>query len=56
MDNPICYEWRVTAIATGTSLKYYSPISSPSFKASLELSFSKIMHAYMLQRLFDAAY
>ena len=34
-------------------VKCYSPKLFPSFKASLELSFSRIMHAYMLQRLFE---
>ncbi|GFW81186.1 transposable element Tc1 transposase [Trichonephila clavipes] len=29
----------------------YSPKSFPSFKASLELTFSRIMHSHMLQRL-----
>ncbi|GFV19405.1 transposable element Tcb1 transposase [Trichonephila clavipes] len=38
---------------TGTSVKCYSPKSFPSFKAFLELSFSRIMHAHMLQRLFE---
>ncbi|GFY10055.1 uncharacterized protein TNCV_1946001 [Trichonephila clavipes] len=28
---------------------------SPSFKASLELSFSRIMHVHMLQRLFETS-
>ncbi|GFW62794.1 uncharacterized protein TNCV_2625571 [Trichonephila clavipes] len=32
----------------GTSVKCYSPKSFPSFKASLELFFSKIIHAHML--------
>ncbi|GFS51394.1 uncharacterized protein TNCV_548741 [Trichonephila clavipes] len=31
----------------------YNPKSFPSFKASLELCFSRIMHAHMLQRLFE---
>ncbi|GFV70438.1 uncharacterized protein TNCV_4798571 [Trichonephila clavipes] len=31
------------------------PKSIPSFKASLELSFSRIMHAHMLQRLFETS-
>ncbi|GFX37714.1 uncharacterized protein TNCV_1261511 [Trichonephila clavipes] len=29
-----------------------SPKSFPSFKASLELSFNRVMHAHVLQRLF----
>ncbi|GFW17234.1 uncharacterized protein TNCV_1957051 [Trichonephila clavipes] len=55
MEDPICYELRVISIATGTSVKCYSPKSFPSFKASLELSFSRIMHAHMLQRLFETS-
>ncbi|GFW54313.1 transposable element Tcb1 transposase [Trichonephila clavipes] len=51
--NPIFYELRVILVATGTSGKCYSPKSFPSFKASLDLSFSRIMHAYLLQRLFE---
>ena len=55
MDDPVCYELRVISIATGTSVKCYSPKSFSSFKASLELSFSRIMHAHMLQRLFETS-
>ncbi|PRD32855.1 UNVERIFIED_CONTAM: hypothetical protein NCL1_19209 [Trichonephila clavipes] len=55
MDEPICYELRVISIATGTSEKYYSSKSFPSFKASLELSFSRIMHAHMLHRLLETS-
>ncbi|GFT15389.1 acetoacetyl-CoA synthetase [Trichonephila clavipes] len=47
MDDPICYELRVTTIATGTSVKCHSPNSFPSFKRSLELSFSRIIHGHM---------
>ncbi|GFV46303.1 transposable element Tcb2 transposase [Trichonephila clavipes] len=36
----------------GSFVKFYSPKSFPSFKASLELSFSRIMHTHILQRLF----
>ncbi|GFV96075.1 transposable element Tcb1 transposase [Trichonephila clavipes] len=54
-DDPISYELRVISIETGTSVKCNSPKSSPSFKASLELSFSRIMHAHMLQRLFETS-
>ncbi|GFV06479.1 uncharacterized protein TNCV_2948021 [Trichonephila clavipes] len=43
------------SIATGTYVKCYSPKSFPSFKASLELSFSRIMHAHMVQRLFETS-
>ncbi|GFS76699.1 uncharacterized protein TNCV_1622721 [Trichonephila clavipes] len=53
MDNPICYDLWVISIATGTFVKCYSPKSFPSFKSSLELYFSRIMHAHMLQRLFE---
>ncbi|GFV17229.1 transposable element Tcb1 transposase [Trichonephila clavipes] len=52
MGDPICYELRVISIATGTSMKFYCPKSFPSFK---ELSFSRIMHAHMLQRLFETS-
>ncbi|GFW49389.1 transposable element Tcb2 transposase [Trichonephila clavipes] len=51
MDDPICYELRLISMATGTSVKrslslsLYSPKSFPSFKASMELSFSRVMHA-----------
>ncbi|GFW61965.1 uncharacterized protein TNCV_4669901 [Trichonephila clavipes] len=55
MDDPICYEFRVISTATGMSVKCCSPQSLPSFKASLELSFSRIMHAHMLQRLFETS-
>ncbi|GFV48850.1 uncharacterized protein TNCV_641551 [Trichonephila clavipes] len=34
----------------------YSPKSFPSFKASLELSFSRIMHTHVLQRLFETSF
>ncbi|PRD36642.1 UNVERIFIED_CONTAM: hypothetical protein NCL1_08023 [Trichonephila clavipes] len=53
MDDPVCYELRVISIATGTSVKCYSPKSFPSFKTSLELSSRRIMHSHMLQRLFE---
>ena len=53
MKDPICYELRVISIPTGTSVKYNSLKSFLSFKASLELFFSRIMHAPMLQRLFE---
>ncbi|PRD24090.1 UNVERIFIED_CONTAM: hypothetical protein NCL1_44693 [Trichonephila clavipes] len=36
-----------------TSMKCYSPKSFPSFKAFMELSFSRLMHTHMLQRLFE---
>ncbi|GFV34535.1 transposable element Tcb2 transposase [Trichonephila clavipes] len=55
MDDPICYELRVISIATGTSVKCYSPKSFPSFKASLELSFRRIMHAAKTVRCFCSA-
>ncbi|GFW72065.1 uncharacterized protein TNCV_4789531 [Trichonephila clavipes] len=53
MDDSICYELRVISIVTGTFVKCYSPKSFPSFKAFPELFFSWIMHAHMLQRLFE---
>ncbi|GFX87375.1 uncharacterized protein TNCV_3369451 [Trichonephila clavipes] len=55
MDDPISYELRVISIATGMFVKSYSPKSFPFFKASLELPFSKIMHAHMLQKLFETS-
>ncbi|GFS94213.1 uncharacterized protein TNCV_3786701 [Trichonephila clavipes] len=55
MEDPICYELRVISIATGKSMKCYSPKSLPSLKASLELSFSRIMRTPMLQRLFETS-
>ncbi|GFV59714.1 uncharacterized protein TNCV_1907851 [Trichonephila clavipes] len=53
MDDTICYELRV--ISTATSVKWYRPKSFPSFKASLKLSFSRKVHAHMLQRLFETS-
>ncbi|GFX46238.1 uncharacterized protein TNCV_1371801 [Trichonephila clavipes] len=55
MDDSICYELRVISVATVTFLKCNSPKSFPSFKASLELSFSRIMHASMLQKLIETS-
>ncbi|GFV12188.1 uncharacterized protein TNCV_1536851 [Trichonephila clavipes] len=55
MDDPVCYELKVISIATSTSVKCYSPKSFPSLKASLEQSFSRIMHAHMLQKLFKTS-
>ena len=55
MDDRICYELRVISLATSMSMKCYSPKSFLSFKASLELSFSRIMHIHMLQRLFETS-
>ena len=52
LDDLIFYELRVSWIVTGMSVKSYSPKSFPSFKTSLELSFSRIMSAHMLQRLY----
>ena len=49
MNDPTRYELRV---ATGTSVKFYSLTLFTSFKTSLVLSFSRIMHAHMLQKLF----
>ncbi|PRD19935.1 UNVERIFIED_CONTAM: hypothetical protein NCL1_56017 [Trichonephila clavipes] len=46
LDDPICYKLRVISIATGTYVKY--PKFIPSFKTSLECSFSRIMQAHML--------
>ncbi|GFW97277.1 transposable element Tcb2 transposase [Trichonephila clavipes] len=53
MDDPICYELRVISIATGKSVKCCNPKSFPSFKVSLELSFSRITHAHMFQTVRD---
>ncbi|GFV30794.1 transposable element Tcb1 transposase [Trichonephila clavipes] len=55
MDDPICYELRLISIAKDTSGKCYSPKLFPSFKASMELSFSRIMHAHMMQKLFETS-
>ena len=55
MDVPICYEWRVILVATCTSVKCYSTMWFPSFKASMELSFSRIMNTHMLQRLYKTS-
>ncbi|PRD24256.1 UNVERIFIED_CONTAM: hypothetical protein NCL1_44301 [Trichonephila clavipes] len=55
MYDAICYELRVISIATGTSVKCYSPKLFNSFKSSLDLSFSRIMHLHMLQRLFETS-
>ena len=49
-DDPICYESRLISIAVGTSVKLYSPKSVFYFKAFLELSFSRIMHAQMIAK------
>ncbi|GFY19487.1 uncharacterized protein TNCV_4646611 [Trichonephila clavipes] len=54
-DVPICYELRVISIAKDTSLKCYGPKSFPFFKASLELSFSSIIYAHMLQSLIETS-
>ncbi|GFX71762.1 uncharacterized protein TNCV_4132081 [Trichonephila clavipes] len=53
MDDPIYYDLRVISIATGTSVKCNSSKSFLSFKAYLDLSCSRIMHAHMVQRLFE---
>ncbi|GFV76692.1 uncharacterized protein TNCV_4729121 [Trichonephila clavipes] len=55
MDYPISNELKLISIATATSMKCYNPKSFPSFKASMELSFSRIMHVHMLQRLFETS-
>ena len=51
MDDAICFALRVIWIATGTSVKCYSSKPFPSFKVSVELSFSRIIHAHMLQKI-----
>ena len=53
VDNPICYELRAISITTGKFMKCCRLKSFPSFKSSMELPFSRIMHAHMLQRLFE---
>ncbi|GFU48626.1 hypothetical protein TNCV_1439951 [Trichonephila clavipes] len=55
MGDPIYYELKAIAIAAGTSRKCNSPKSFPSFKVSLELSFSIIMFDHTLQRLFETS-
>ena len=56
MDNPVFYELRVISI-TGTFVKCFTLKSFSSFKASLELSFSRIMHGHIFKdcsRLFGS--
>ena len=53
IEDLISYKLKVTSIGTGKSVKCYSPKSLPSFKAFLDLTFSRIMHANMLRRLFE---
>ena len=55
IEDPICYEVRMILISTDTSVKCYSRKSFPSFKASLEILFSGIMHASILKRLFETS-
>ena len=55
IGDPVCYELKVISKATGASVKSYSLKSFASFKASLDLSFSRITHAHMLQRLFETS-
>ncbi|GFV90010.1 uncharacterized protein TNCV_4643501 [Trichonephila clavipes] len=45
MGDPICYELRIISIATGTSVKCYSP-----------KSFRTIKHAHIFQRLFETSF
>ena len=54
-DGPIHYELRAISIATGTSVKCYSLKSLLFFKASLMLSFNRIMHVHKLQRLLETS-
>ena len=53
MDDQVCHELRVILTATCMFANCYSPKPFSSFKAYLELSFSKIMHVHMLQKLFE---
>ena len=53
MDDLIRYELKAISIATGASVKCYNLKSFPSNKASLVLSFNRIMNAHMLQRLLE---
>ena len=55
MDDPICCELSVISVATGTSMKFYRHELFSSFKATLELSFNRIMHAQMLKRLSESS-
>ena len=48
MDGLICYESKKISIATGAAVKCYNLKSFPSKKASLVLSFNRIMNAHML--------
>ena len=53
MGDPICYKSKVLSIAASMSVKFYSQKSFSFFKALLELFFNRIMHAHMLQRLYE---
>ncbi|GFV71218.1 uncharacterized protein TNCV_2429651 [Trichonephila clavipes] len=55
MDDPICYKLRVISTATGTPVKSYSPKSFPSFKESLNVTFSRIIDAHMFQKHFETS-
>ncbi|GFU85934.1 transposable element Tcb1 transposase [Trichonephila clavipes] len=56
-EDPICYELRDNLNSNRYAREVLTAQSrSPSFKASSqELSFSRIMHAHMLQRLFETS-
>ena len=55
MDDPVYSKLKVISLATGTSVKWYSPKSFSSFKPFLELFFIRIMHTYALKRLFETS-
>ena len=55
-DDSISYELRVISLAPGTSVKCYSPKSFSFFKASLEVPFSGILHAHMLQSVLETSF
>ena len=55
MHDPNCYELRKISIAKCASVKCYRPKLFPSFKISLELSFSRIIHVHMLQKLSETS-
>ncbi|GFY13561.1 transposable element Tcb1 transposase [Trichonephila clavipes] len=56
MDNPNCYELRIISIATGKFVKCYNPKPFPSLNEFLELSFGRIIHAHMSQRLLETSF
>ncbi|GFV16827.1 hypothetical protein TNCV_3363241 [Trichonephila clavipes] len=52
-DDPTCYELKVNSIETGVSVKSSTARSRSLPSRYLQLSFRRIMHTHMLQRLFE---